>query len=94
MDEARSLFRRLGRRPRCRGQKGQAMVEYLLLLILSLGFLRFVYFNKDFGFKAMLDKSMLRLGAYLEENLKSGTKPGADGEKSMDAFAGTSRWTN
>ena len=82
------------RRPACRSQRGQAMVEYMLVLILSIAFLRLVFFNKEYGFKAMLDKSMYRLGAYLEQNLKAGTKPGADGVKSLDAFAGTNRWSN
>jgi hypothetical protein len=96
MDEARKRRRRGGSRSRrpLRGQRGQAMVEYLLVLILSLVFLRYVYFNKDYGFKAMLDKTMLRLGSYLEDNLKTGTKPGADGEKSLDAYAGTNQWSN
>jgi hypothetical protein len=81
-------------RPRLRSQRGQAMVEYMLVLILTLAFLRLVFFNKEYGFKAMLDKSMFRLGSFLEGNLKSGAKPGADGEKSLDAFAGTNRWSN
>ena len=53
-----------------------------------------MFFNKDFGFKAMLDKTMLRIGSHLENNLKSGTKVGGDGEKSLDAFAGTDTWSN
>jgi hypothetical protein len=95
MEEARK--RRLSRLfclPRLRSQRGQAMVEYILILILSLAFLRFVFFNQEYGFKAMLDKTMLRLGSYLEANLKTGTKPGDDGVKSLDAFAGTGRWSN
>jgi hypothetical protein len=37
---------------------------------------------------------MLRLGSHLENNLKTGSKPGGDGEKSLEAFVGTDRWTN
>ena len=97
MDEAQKCRRRIARffrLPSLRSERGQAIVEFLLVLLLSLAFLRFVYFNKDFGFKASLDKTMLRLGSYLEANLKTGTKPGGDGEKSLDAFAGTTRWQN
>lgn len=99
MDEARTCISRMLRRLRppvslLRKQSGQAIVEYLLILILSLTFLRFVYFNREYGFKAGLDKTMLRLGSFLEGNLKSGTKPGSDGVKSLDAFAGTNRWSN
>lgn len=99
MDEARKCrrwraFRRRQRGPDLRSQGGQAIIEYLLILILSLAFLRFVFFHPDHGLKAQIDKTMLRLGSYLEQNLKSGTKPGGDGEKSLDAFAGTSRWKN
>lgn len=84
-----SYFRKLRR-----SQRGQALVEYLLIMFLALGFTRFIFFNKEFGFKAMLDKTMLRIGSYLEQNLKSGTKQGGDGVKSLDAFAGTDRWSN
>ena len=96
MDEARKSPRLFFRRPKIRSQKGQAILEFLLILLISISFLRFVFFNKDFGFKAMLDKTMLRLGSHLENNLKSGTgiKVGNEGEKSLDAFAGTERWSN
>ena len=90
MDEAQIQKRRRRRRR----QRGQAVLEFILILLVSMMFLRFVFFHRDYGFKAMLDKTMLRLGSFLEQNLKSGTKPGADGEKSLDAFAGTSRWSN
>ncbi len=95
MDEAtfrkrrRSIFS-----TRRRAQRGQAMVEYLLIFAISIFFLRYVYFNKEFGFKATLDKTMLRLGSYLEQNLKTGTQAGPEGEKSLDAYAGTGRWNN
>lgn len=97
MDDARNLVFRIIkslRLPSLRKQDGQAIVEYVLILLLSLGFLRFVFFNKEYGFKAGLDKTMLKIGSHLEGNLKSGTKPGADGVKSLDAFAGTNRWSN
>jgi uncharacterized protein (UPF0333 family) len=77
-----------------RSQRGQAVLEFMLILLLSIAFLRFVFFNKEYGFKASLDKTMLRVGSFLEGNLKTGTKIGADGEKSLDGFAGTSRWSN
>jgi hypothetical protein len=77
-----------------RNQRGQAFIEYLLVIFLSLAFLRFVFFNKEYGFKASLDKTMLRLGSHLEANLKTGAKPGGDGVKSLEPFAGTSRWSN
>jgi hypothetical protein len=93
MDEARKS-RRFFRRPKIRGQKGQAILEFMLVLLISLAFLRFVFFHRDYGFKAMLDKTMLRLGSHLENNLKSGSKPGGDGEKSLEAFVGTDRWNN
>lgn len=103
MDEASSTCQR-GRtgllqrirnaRPRLRSQRGQAIIEYILVILISLTFTRFVFFNKEFGFKSAIDKTMLRLGSFLEQNLKTGTKPGGDGVKSLEAFGGTSRWTN
>jgi hypothetical protein len=93
MDEARKFFRRFIRFPRA-DQRGQAILEFMLIMLLSLAFLRFVFFNREYGFKAMLDKTMMRLGSHLEGNLKSGTKPGGDGDKSLDPYAGTSRWSN
>lgn len=97
MDEARQsvlsrLLRRL-RRP-LRGERGQSLVEFVLVLILALFFTRIIYFNKEFGFKALLDKTMLRLGSYLELNLKSGTQAGQESKKSLDGYAGTSQWNN
>lgn len=99
MDEASSrqksfLGRLKSARPRLRRQTGQAIVEYILILMLSLAFTRFVFFNKEYGAKAMIDKTMLKLGSFLEQNLKTGTKTGADGVKSLEAFGGTSRWSN
>lgn len=90
MDEARKKKKR----KYLRSQRGQAVLEFMLILLLSLAFLRFVFFNKEYGFKASLDKTMLRLGSFLEGNLKTGTKVGNDGEKSLDGFAGTGRWSN
>ena len=102
MDEAnprkstrKSLFALINQtRPRLRSQRGQAIVEYILILLLALGFTRFVFFNKDYGFKAMVDKTMMRLGSYVEQNLKTGAKSGGDGVKSLEAYGGTGRWTN
>jgi hypothetical protein len=101
MEEApkrKTIFRRLSnltRFPRLRrNQSGQAFMEYILVLILAVVFLRFVFFNRDYGFKASLDRTMLRLGSYLEANLKTGAKPGGDGTKSLEAFAGTKAWKN
>lgn len=95
MEEA-TLRKRIFRRrfSMLRNQKGQAFLEFALVLLLSLAFLRFVFFNKDYGFKASLDRTMLRLGTRLEMNLKSGTKLGDDGKKSLEPFAGVSRWNN
>lgn len=94
MDEARKARRRPFMRPKIRSERGQAILEFMLILLISLAFLRLVFFNREFGFKAMLDKTMLRLGSNLEANLKTGTKLGGDGEKSLDPFAGTGRWSN
>lgn len=90
------LLRRLARHHRSplNNQRGQAIVEYILVLILSLGFTRFVFFNKEFGFQAMLEKTMLRFGSFLEQNLKSGTRVGADGVNSPEPYGGTGRWSN
>lgn len=73
---------------------GQALVEYLMILMLALLFTRLIYFNKEFGFKGVLDKTMLRLGSFLEQNLKTGTQVGKDGENSLDPYAGTDTWKN
>jgi hypothetical protein len=76
------------------GQRGQSMVEYLLILMLAFGFARFIYFNQQFGIQPNFEKMMLGLGSYLEASLKSGTRPGGQGYKQADAFAGTSNWKN
>lgn len=77
------------------GQRGQALVEYMLVLLIAIVFTHQVFFNKTWGFKGMLEKTMLRLGSFLEQNLKSGTKVGgADGKLSLDPYAGTDRWSN
>ena len=97
MDEATARKRRIWRRfrpPSLRSQRGQTIIEYILMLLLALGFTRFVFFNRDYGLKAMLDNTMLRFGVFLEQNLKTGTKRGGDGIKSLEAFAGTDRWSN
>ncbi len=78
-----------------RNQRGQSLVEYMLVLILAFTFTHQVFFNPTFGFHAVLQKTMLRLGSFLEQNLKTGTKVGgSDGKLSLDPFAGTDRWTN
>jgi hypothetical protein len=76
------------------GCRGQTLVEYLLIVILALTFSRFIYFNEKFGVQPNFERTMIRLGSYLEGNLKSGTKNGEQGQNSNDAFAGTSTWTN
>ena len=78
-----------------RDQRGQAIVEYLLVLVLAFTFTHQVFFNPKFGFKGVLQKTMLRVGSFLEQNLKSGTKVGgSDGKLSLDPYAGTDRWSN
>lgn len=93
----RGICARLGlrRRDPASGQKGQALVEYVLVLLIALTFTHQVFFNQNWGFRGILQKTMLRLGSFLEQNLKSGTKVGgADGKLSLDPYAGTDRWTN
>jgi hypothetical protein len=76
-------------------QRGQAVTEYILVLILAFTFTHQVFFNKKFGFQSLLQSTMLRIGSFVEQNLKSGTKVGgSDGQKSLDPFAGTDRWSN
>lgn len=83
-------------RRRSRGnERGQAIVEYLLVLIIAFTFTHQVFFNTKFGFKSVLAKTMMRLGSFLEQNLKSGTKVGGNnGRLSLDPYAGTDRWSN
>lgn len=75
-------------------QKGQSLVEYALVLLISITFTFQVFFNPKFGFKGIMQTTMLRLGSFLEQNLKSGTQVGGDGKKSLEPFAGTNRWNN
>lgn len=78
-----------------RNQRGQAIVEYLLVILIAFTFTHQVFFNTKFGFKSVLQKTMLRLGSFLEQNLKSGTKVGGNnGRLSLDPYAGTDRWSN
>lgn len=88
------FLRLLWRRRRLLGNRGQTLVEFLLVLILAIGFARFIYFNQTFGILPNFDKMMLRLGSYLEANLKSGTRPGKAGVGSFEVFAGTNDWNN
>ena len=88
------LLARLKRVPRG-NQKGQAVTEYMLVLIIAFGFTHQVFFNPTFGFKSLLESTMLRIGSFVEQNLKSGTKVGgSDGKLSLDPYAGTDRWSN
>lgn len=87
----------ISRTPRLRGcnERGQAIVEYVLILFLAFLFTRLVFFHEEFGMKAMMDRTMLRLGSFLEMNLKTGTKAGpGPTEKSLEPFAGTNSWRN
>ena len=86
---------RLMRGRSVRNQRGQAIVEYLLVLLIAFTFTHQVFFNSKFGFKSVLAKTMMRLGSFLEQNLKSGTKVGGNnGRLSLDPYAGTDRWSN
>lgn len=91
MDEAAKKKTQLSRRRR---QSGQAMVEFLLILLVALFFTRLVYFHPQYGFKGMLDRMMLRLGSYLEKDLKAATRPGGNGQAANDPYAGTDAWSN
>ena len=83
------------RRSRLHNQRGQSLVEYMLVLIIAFTFTHQVFFNSTYGFKGILQKTMLRLGSFLEQNLKTGTKVGGgDGRKSLEPYAGTDRWSN
>jgi hypothetical protein len=90
MDEAAKKQKRISRKR----QAGQAMVEFLLILLVALFFTRLVYFHPQYGFKGMLDRMMLRLGSYLEKDLKAAARPGGNGQAANDPFAGTDAWIN
>jgi hypothetical protein len=82
---------------RKRNERGQAMVEFLLIMLLALTLTRYVYYNREFGFKGALDKMMLKLGVFLEQNLKSGVGvnlTSSAGQGSSDKFMGLSAWKN
>ncbi len=90
-----NLLSRVLRKIRRSNQRGQAVVEYLLVLLIAFTFTHQVFFNSQWGFKGLLQKTMLRLGSFLEQNLKTGTKVGGqDGKLSLDPYAGTDRWSN
>ncbi len=95
---SRRILKRLAmrlRRPGLRGQGGQAILEYVLVLLIAFVFTHQVFFNAKWGFKSVLENTMLRLGSFLEQNLKSGTKVGgSNGRLSLDPYAGTDRWSN
>ena len=83
------------RHGRKRGQGGQAMIEYLLLLGIIVFFTRFVFFHPEFGFFGMLNRTILRLGVHLESNLKTATKRGGPGRTTFEQFSGAgSSWNN
>lgn len=75
-------------------QAGQAMVEYLILLSFMLFFAHFIFLHGEYGLKGLLNRTMLRLGVHLEQNLKSGTGSGNAGERSREPYAGASTWSN
>lgn len=88
-------IRSLVKRRPARNQRGQAILEYILVLLIAFVFTHQVFFNTKWGFKSVLENTMLRLGSFLEQNLKSGTKVGgSNGRLSLDPYAGTDRWSN
>jgi len=92
------ILTRLGGFPRVfrpsRRSGGQAVLEYILVLLIAFTFTHQVFFNSQFGFNTVIKKTMLRLGSFLEQNLKSGTKVGGNGRLSLDPYAGTDTWSN
>jgi hypothetical protein len=97
--QSKGIWVRVARRIRAprgvRNERGQAILEYLLVLLIAFTFTHQVFFNSKFGFKSVLAKTMMRLGSFLEQNLKSGTKVGGNnGRLSLDPYAGTDRWSN
>lgn len=79
---------------RLANQSGQAIVEYVLLIGLSVLLARFIFFHPEFGIYGILNNGMMRLGSALELNLKSGTASGPPGRNSTDPFAGVGSWEN
>lgn len=75
-------------------QSGQAIVEYILILTLALVFTRFVFFHQRYGFKGIIDHTMLKVGALLEKDLKAGAQPGGSGKSATDPWVGVSVWKN
>lgn len=75
-------------------QSGQAIVEYILIITLALTFTRFVFFHQRYGFKGIIDHTMLKVGALLEKDLKAGVQPGGIGKSATEPYIGTSVWKN
>lgn len=95
MDGTAKVLARARKRGAKRRQSGQAIVEYLLLTMLVIGFARFIFFSNDYGIYGLLNKGMLRLGSALEQNLKSGTQSGSSQNAgSTDPFGGIGAWNN
>lgn len=88
------MFRRFRKLNKAMNQGGQALIEYLLVILLALGFAHFIFFNKTFGVQPNFERTMLQIGGYLEANLRSGTKVGPQGTSSNHEYAGDGNWNN
>lgn len=76
-------------------QSGQALLEYILLLFVALAFAQFLFFSPEYGIKGNVDKFMLKLGAHLETDLKSGAGPnGGSRGGAATPYSGIGQWTN
>ena len=81
-------------RKKIKSKSGQAIVEFLLILMLTVGFTRFIYFHPRYGFKGIIDHTMLKVGTLLERDLKTGTRTGGRGVNPTEQYMGTSTWKN